>query len=309
MDSGIPQSLLTTMGEIVFNDITGDASETAELLAGDLGVLPRKVWPGPGVHPDYPLGLPPGNGYQMQFVSGMHGSTVRAQVDNRPHKAGGIVHKFYAGPKYFTLDGLIIGDDPTIRAVLYDMLAGWVFSSMQADARYFFKQPGQTTRFKTCRSYDSTEILGPQGSPGGSPSGIAAPKQYVLQFVAVNPFSYTYTERDTVIAGGASAFIPNDGTVETWPVIEVFCIANGAGASFTVSNGIFDVEWAGALASGDHIEVNMFNETMYRNGNSTNKLPGLNDQSDFWSIPPGGCTVSATPGADHIVVKSNDAWI
>lgn len=303
MDSGIPISLLTTMGEIVFNDLSGDTT------AGSLAQVGGNIWPGPGIHPDFPDGLPPGNGYAMQFLSGMHGAPIRNPVDNRPHKHGGISHRFYAGPKYFTLDGLIVGDDPAIRQVLYDYLVGWVFSSMQADARLFFTPPGHDTRFITCLNYDATEIVGPQGAPGGSPSGIAGPKQYLAQFVAVNPFAYTYTEDDTPIDGGSSAFVPNDGNVDTWPVIEVYAPPGGPMASFTVSNGIFDVEWAGHVDAGDHIEINMFNETMYLNGNSTNKLPGLNDQSDFWSVPPGGCTVSVTPGAHHVIVKSNDAWV
>jgi len=310
-------SLYTPLGEIVFNDLSGDA--TSASLAG----LGGNIWPGPGVVPASvsagwnATGLPAGNGYLMQFASGMHGGAVRNPVDNRPHKHGGIIHKFYSGPKYFTLQGLVVGDTPEIRQVLYDYLAGWVFSAMQTDCRFFFKPPGQATRFKTVRNYDATEIVGPQGTAGASPDNIAAPKEYTAQFVSVNPFSYTYSERDNgvyedvpTIYGGGSVFIPNEGTADTWPVIEVYAPPSSSFlASFTLDNGTYQVEWAGNVAHGHYVEVDMFNETMYMDGNSTNELGGLNDQSDFWSIPPGGCTVSVTPGAHHIVVKSNDAWV
>lgn len=311
MDVGNIHSLLTTQGEIVFNDFTGDA--TANSLAG----LDVPIWPGPGVSALFPEGLPDGNGYLMQFISGAHGAPIRNPVDVRPHKHGGIVHKFYASAKYFSLEGLIIADDPTIRQVLYDYLAGWIHASMQTDSRYFFAPPGQSTRFMTVRNYDAIDIVGPSGSPGASPDGIAGPKQYVAQFVAANPFSYTYTERDygsadgPAVAGGDSIFVANDGTVETWPVIEVFAPASGPGflAAFTLDNGTFHVEWAGHVNPGHWIEVDMYNETLYMDGNSTNELGGLNDTSDFWSIPPGGATVSVTPGADHIWIKTNDAWV
>lgn len=309
MDSGIPMSLLTPYGEIVFNDLTGDA--TSASLSG----LDVPIWPGPGVVPASisaeinASGLPDGNGYLMQFVSGMHGSDVRNPVDNRPHKHGGIIHKFYSGPKYFGLDGLVVGDDPAIRQILYDYLAAFIFAGMQTDSRFFFKPPGQAVRFKTCRNYASTEVIGPAGSPGQSPNEVAGPKQFLAQFVSVNPFSYTYTERDQTITSPTPVFIPNDGTVETWPVLRVY---SGAGPSplegFLLQNSTFSLSWEGSLNPGHYIEVDMYNETMYEDGNGANRLGGMTDDSDFWSIAAGGEDVSLF-GGDHTIILSNDAWI
>lgn len=313
MDSGIPHSLLTSLGEIVFNDLTGDATVTASGLSD---VATGSVWPGPGVVPasinaDFnAVGLPPGNGYLMQFVGGTHGAPVRATIDNRPHKAGGIAHKFFSGPKYMTLTGHIIGDTLEIRQVLYDYLAMHLYAAQNADSRYFFKPNGANTptRFHTVKCYDLGDIIGPSTAQGTSPAGIAGPKLFDFEFVAVNPFSYTYTERDTTIIGTASAHVDNDGTVETWPVIE--CYAGGSAMTFfEIGNGTFQVIWTGNCPAGHYIEVNMFEETMFQDRNGSNKIGGLDDQSDFWSIPPQGGALINSNGPDNILIKSNDAWI
>ncbi len=236
-------------------------------------------------------------------------------MDNRPHKPGGIIHEFFSGSKYMTLTGHVVGDTVEIRQVLYDFLAAWLYSAQATDCRHFFNPPGFPTRFHTVRCYDPGDIVGPTSSQGSSPSGIAGPKAYDFEFVAVNPFAYTYAERNygsaagPGIAGGDSVFVANEGNVATWPVIECYAPPGGPMVSFTVSNGVFDVEWTGSVPAGEFIEINMFNETMYLNGASSNKIGGLNDQSDFWSVPKGGCTVSVTPGAHHIWIKSNDAWV
>lgn len=296
MEVGRPHSLLTERGEIVFNVLTGDASGDSLSNPGS----PPTIWP---------YGLPEGNGYLMQFISGMHSAPYRNPVDDRPHKHGGIVHKFWHRAKFFTLSGLVIATTPEYRQLLNDELVAYVHSAMQTDSRYFFKPAGLDTRFLTVRNYDAPDILGPAGSPGGSPSGMAGPKQYEAQFVAAFPFAQDYTERDETVALSDSVFVPNDGTREAWPVLKV----HGPFDAFTVDNGVYQLAWYGpGFPSGHYIEINMYDETMYKDGNSTNELAGFEDvSSDFWSIPPGGATVTfvgTSSGAPTLDIISNDTW-
>lgn len=310
MEVGIRHSLLTQLdggSEIVFNDLSGTTHPKS--LSGIVDAA--HCWPND---------LPDGNGYLMQWISGMHGAPARAPVDVRPHKHGGIVHKFFLSAKYFTLTGLVVATDPEMRTLLNDTLTGWIHNTLQNDARYFFKPAGADTRFITVRNFATADILGPAGSPGASPSGIAAPKQYDTQFVAANPFSYRYTEDSpgtgglTTIALGDTQDQPNIGTVETWPVLRV----HGPISAFTVDNGESQLEWFSAveIPVGHFIEINMYNETMYKDGNSTNELGGFLDApSDFWAIPPGGApitfvgTSSHTGGDPTCDVLSNSAWV
>lgn len=300
MQVGIPHSILTPMGEIVFNDLSGDA--TSKSLAGQGGV--------------WPYGLPDGNGYLMQWIGGMHGAPTRNPVNDRPHKHGGIVHKFWSSAKYFTLTGLVIGSTPENKQLLDDYLTNYIHSTMQQDARYFFHPPGQDVRFLTVRNYETADIQGPMASPGSSPSDIAAPKQYVTQFVAANPFAYRYTEDDETIAFGGSVFVPNIGLAETWPIMRV----HGPISAFTLANlnSGFQLEWFSntEISVGHFIEVNMYNETMYQDGDQNNELAGMLDApSDFWAVAAGGAPVqfvgtsSGTGGSATCDVLSNAAWV
>lgn len=297
MEVGIPHSLLTPRGEIVFNVLTGDATGDSLSNPGS----PPTIWP---------RDLPDGNGYIMQFISGMHSAPYRNPVDDRPHKHGGIVHKFWHRAKFFTLTGLVVATTPEYRQLLNDELVAYVHSAMQDDSRYFFKPAGGVTRFITVRNYDAPDILGPAGSPGGSPGGIAAPKQYAAEFVAAFPFAQTYTERDETVALGDSVFVPNDGTREAWPVFRI----HGRLDAFTIDNGVYQIQWESAddIGAAQYLEINMYDETMYINGNGSNRLAGMVDEvSDFFSIPPGGATVTfigtgdSSPTCD---ILSNDTW-
>lgn len=301
MEIGIPQSILSTYGEVVFNVLDGTAS-SADSLAGT------------GYTIKAPVGLPDGCGYYVTFVGGNDMAPIRNPITHRPHKHGAIVHRFRKAPVVVHVEGQILGNTPTNRRVLADHLrdvlnpilqAGVFGQPNEAIGRYFWKPAGQPIRFRAVRLYDPL-VIEPQ-SPGS-----AAPKTFSFSLVSEHAEALTYSQAVTTIAANSSAVIANNGNTETWPVVKVYGVTT---SGFTLSNGTHRLRWgqgrdpAPVAIRGDYIEIDMYRQTMYWNGDQANALRFLHMRdSDFWSIPRGGKTVSIV-GAGPITVLSNDAWV
>lgn len=291
MEVGIPMSLQSPaagFGELVFNDFSGSATA----LGGGS--------PYPGNRG--PLGA--GCGYFVEKISGFDGAPIRNPVDNRPHKSGGIVHTFRRAAKVWTIEGKIMVPDNVTgveerytRGVLEDAIRGYSDSIMARTGRYFFRPSGQLTRFQECRLYEPVDI---------GYDSISGPKNFAVTLVSQDPRAYTFTQDVTEITLGDTIPLPNLGNTESWPVIKV----NGPCSGFSVIAGTgFFIGWAGDLNAGAYIEIDMFKETMYGNGDGPNRLGGLDlETSDFWSIPPGGTTLTLV-GAPSATVLSNSAWV
>src|SRR6266404_5117423 len=73
---------------------------------------------------------------QITRITGGDGANVRAPVDDRPQRDGGIVHPFYRGPRYFTLEGLIVADSRNERTVVEDSIRGVTQAMLRRDGRY-----------------------------------------------------------------------------------------------------------------------------------------------------------------------------
>lgn len=293
MDVGIPMSILSTAGEFVFNSIDGSPIS----ISGEDGS------PAPSVSD---------GGAQVQAVTGLDGAGIRNPTSVRPHKGGAIIHKFHRTERIFTIEGLIIANNPSDRQRISDELKGVTDALVGTDGRFFYTPAGVDTgaRFLTVQLYDLVEIQGPGNSSGGSPSGIAGPKAFTLTLVAVDWRAYTYTQDRIGIGEGATVAIPNDGNTETWPVIQVSSFDGSPLTDFTLTNldTGFELEWTGSVAAGHYIEVNMLDETMYKDSDQDNELSGLSvATSDFWAIAPGGANVQIVGGSAYVL--SNDAWV
>ena len=287
MEINIPVSVLSSVGEVVFNVLDGDA--TAESLAGLDNVVA-------------PIGLPDGNGYHLTFIGGNDGAPIRNPITNKPHSHGAIPHRFRRSGKIIHVEGIIVATKPRYRPILDDglrsVLGGTIHTGLnppvfgqKSDAlgRFFWKPAGADTRFHAIHLYEPLDITGDG----------AAPKTFVFSLYSEHPEALTY-DSDVPLSEG---FIPNDGNTATWPVIRVY-----ATGSFTLSGpGGYALYWNSLATFGDYIEIDMFRQTMYWNGNGANALPYLNMQtSDFFSIPTGGGSVSCDM---PIEVFSNDAWV
>lgn len=285
MEIGTPQSLFTPDGfELPFNDFSGNP---AALFSGT------------------PIlsGLPVGAGYMIQSITGADGADIRNPTENRPHKQGGIVHRFYEAASIWTVEGLVLPEGSrSVRTQLDDALKGAVRKCLQLDGRYFFHPSGGDLRFRTVRQYGPVDI-------SRADNGIAGPRTFSFTLYSEDPHSYKATQDSTDIAAGTSGAVPNAGNVETWPVIKIHGPIAGAHVTITNTDTGFLLEFLSAtIASGHYWEVNTFNETIYLDGNSTNELPQLDlSTSDFFSVEAGGSNISAD-GAD-ITVLSNSAWI
>lgn len=293
MEVGILQSIRSGAGEVVFNVLDGDASGDA--LGGGTVLAP--------------VGLPDGNGYHVTFVGGNDGAPIRNPVTNRPHRDGAIVHRFRRTAKIIYVEGLVVASAPQYRTTLDDhlrtvlgaMLKAGVFGQPnEALGRYLWKPSGYPTRFHACRLYEPLVI-----EP--SAAGSADPKTFHFSLVSEHPEALTYSQ--SVLPAG---LVPNAGNTETWPVVRVYGVTT---SGFVLSNGTYQIRWgqgrdpSPVAVLGDYIEIDMFRQTMYWNGDQANALRFLHMMdSDFWSIPLGGATVSVT-GAGPLEILSNDAWV
>ena len=292
MEIGIPHSIRSDAGEIVFNILDGTATN-ADSLAGLLDVVA-------------PVGLPDGNGYLLTQIVGMDDADVRNPITNKPHTDGAIVHRFRRAPKFIRVEGLIVASKPQYRVTLDDALrtvldaclhAG-VFGQLNENgARWFWTPKGKATRFHTVYLYEPLEIVA-----GGE---IAAPKTFSFTLVAERPWALTYTQSVLTLP----ITIPNAGNAETWPVFKVY-----ATGSFTLARADgWQLIWktvadgGHGTVNGDYIEIDMFRQTMYWDGDGANALSGLvMASSDFWPVPVGG--IAATCEFTTTVL-SNDAWV
>lgn len=297
MDVGIPQSILSTYGEVVFNVLDGNA--TGQGLSGQTVKSP--------------LGLTDG-GYLVTFVGGNDMAPIRNPVTHRPHSHGAIVHRFRKAPVIVHVEGVIIGKNPTDRRILSDhlrdvfnpMLQAGVFGQPnEAIGRYFWTPAGQTTRFRNVRLYEPLTVE--PDTPGS-----ADPKTFTFTLVAEHPEALSYPEIETSIAKNSSAAVANIGNAANWPVALVYGITTDG---FVLSNGSYQLRWgqgrdpAPVRILGTYIEIDMFRQTMYWDGDEANALRFLHMRdSDFWTIPRGGATVSIT-GAGPVTLKSHHAWV
>jgi hypothetical protein len=307
VDVGIPVSLLTPNGEIVFNVLTGDATDLG--LSG----LTAEV---------APIALPDGNGYHLNFIGGNDGADIRNPITARPHTDGAIIHSFRRQAKYITVEGLVVASGPEYRSILDDALvdvldgcltAGVFGQPSENNGRLFWKPAGQPVRFHTVHLYSGPEITGPGAQAGGSPAGIAGPKTFSFSLVSEHSEALTYTQDVTDIEDPGTVVIPNAGNTATWPVVKVY-----AEDPFTLTGpGGYQLVWGQDVRNhadeypptfpGAYIEIDMFRQTMYWDGDGANALIYLGMQdSDFFTIPAGGGDVTCDV---PFQVLSNAAWV
>ncbi len=301
MDVGIPQSLLSSYGEVVFNVLNGSAV-SANSLAG-LGFTIKA-----------PVGLPDGNGYLVTFVGGNDGAPIRNPITNRPHKHGAIIHRFRKSARFIYVEGEIIASTPANRTILDDHLRSALDGMLQSGVfgqpsdplgRYFWRPPGKPTRFHNVRLFDELKIE--PSSPGS-----AAPKTFSFTLVAERPEALEYPEISTTVPNGAPTVVPNNGNHVSWPVLKVFGVTT---SGFTINNGTHTLKWgqgldpAAVTILGTYIEFDMFRQTAYWDGDQANALRFIHmGDSDFWFIHKGGSTITAQ-GAGPVTVLSNHAWV
>jgi phage-related protein len=278
MEIGVPLSLLT--------------AQNVELAFNDFSVNPTSL---SGVITPYAPGV--GNGYLIQKITGLDGAPIRNPMDSRPHKSGGIGHAFLRDFRVFTIEGIVMAETNAIRTAMEDKLRGVAESLMKDQGRCFFIPSGQATRFLEVKHYEAVEN-------SDFPFGLSGPHGFQITFVADRPYPLTYTQIVTNLPDGIATAVGNAGNAETWPVVKVF----GPSSGFTLQRADgTNITWTGTLGAGVYIEIDMFKETMYNNGDEADRLGGLDlENSDFFPIPAGGDTLTVTNATASVL--ANAAW-
>ena len=154
MEYGVTQSILTSRGYVLFNNLWSD---------GGMG-----------------LNLGTGNGYLLQRVGGNVYPMIRNPVDNRPQKHGGIVHPFWKGAKAVEFEGLVVATTPANRQTLDDHMKGALDVLLGEDGTYSWTPPSAAQRQHTVRLFEPVSILGYPGAGGQT----AAPKTFTFTLIA-----------------------------------------------------------------------------------------------------------------------------
>lgn len=286
MEIGNPQTLYTPYGELPFNFFAQTSSALA-LGGGGVG------WSPPA----------DGNGLLIQKITGADGGPIRNPMSIRPHKRGGIIHRFQRDAMIYTVEGILLANTNADRTQLSDILLGATDAILQIDGRHYFQPSGSDARFRTVRLHEAVDLS------DDSVGGIAGPRSFTMTLVANDPVAYNAVQDSTSFSDGSPFTIPNVGNTDTWPVIILDGSLSGATVSIVNTDSGFELDFAALTVGGGHTaEINMFNETVYLDGDSTNLLPKVVlATSDFWSVAPGGASVTISGASGHVL--SNGAWV
>jgi Siphovirus-type tail component, C-terminal domain len=132
------------------------------------------------------------------------------------------------------------------------------------------------------------------------------------------PYAVDQTQQTTTFSDG-SENVTNDGTADTWPVLQVAAASDCSG--FTIENTttgleiVFDSTLPGAsvLAAGHYLELNCFRGTAYLDGAGADYIAGIDPSlSDFFQLiatngTPNALTFSSG-GTSSLTVLWNPAW-
>ncbi len=292
---GVPQSILTydngNWKEFVFNDLSGSATKVSSAS--------------PTVYPICAAG----EGVIIQQIT--NDPAIRVAVDNRSHKSGGVAHKFYRGPRYVTMEALIIGNTPSGVSSISQQLTGILQRIMQNDGQYLFKPSyaGGDVRFLTVRHYEAIKIQHSTSTTGAS-QGVSAPKAALVTLVAADWNAYTYSPSGSHavdIAASGTATVANNGDSDSYPIIRIHASVSG---DVTITNNTtgYSLKLLGVvLTGGDYTDIDMLAEVGTNSVGFGDPLSSLDlTTSDFFPITPGGNSITATGAA--ITVYANDAW-
>jgi hypothetical protein len=141
-----------------------------------------------------------GEGYHLTNVTGIDQATIRNPTTPKPHGDGFIVHRFRRGATFIVIEGVIVAKFTTtrvtltenLRAALNSIVYGGPGAGATTDGTYSWTPPGAAARSFTVRVYEPLEILSGGASAGGSPQGIAGPKEFTFTLVSDRPHAWSY---------------------------------------------------------------------------------------------------------------------
>lgn len=234
---------------------------------------------------------------------------IRSSKDNIPQQDGSILHRrFKTGYEvgltvqlWSTQDQIACGEALASYAEALDGALSSLLNPPDQYGRLKWTPAGAGT-FPGGRMFDDLRLL-------ESPTPVQqAQGAMQVQFVLDTPFPYAIDQAERDIDVDGTVVITADGNSRYWPVVKVYAVGSPM-TSFTLSNvdlGM-SIQWDGAAVTvGEYVEVNMFNSTVFLNGDETNLIAGVDPTtSDFFWLEPGDNQIDTNQPSVWLV---NGAW-
>lgn len=233
--------------------------------------------------------------------------SVRSSKDNIPQADGSILHrKFKTGYEIgltlalYKTDGQVAcGDDVTVMGDEIDGLLSSLLNPPDQLGRLVWTPSGGTARM-------FNEVALSQAPISQQPEN--APIRVVFALETQFPYAMEEAEQDETTPPGTTV-ISVPGNTPTWPVLRVQ--GGGGGVNnFIISNVDLGMalDYDGAtIPAGQYLEINMFNNTAFLNGDGANYIAGFDPTaSDFFPLLPGDNQIDInTASVDWLI---NGAW-
>ena len=91
------------------------------------------------------------DGYHLAALTGIDQAPIRAPIDNAPQTDGGIVHRFFYGPRHLTVEGVVLASSRADLNTRSDALIAALDAILRADGTFAWTPPGLTERALTVR--------------------------------------------------------------------------------------------------------------------------------------------------------------
>lgn len=119
--------------------------------------------------------------YRITSLEGLDQAPIRASVDDSPQTDGGIVHDFFYGARYVTVEGLLLPGDGAAgtRNTMEANLIASLEAILRADGTLAWTPTGQSARSLTVRCFQPARFGPWQGFPHY--------KTFIFGLVAADP--------------------------------------------------------------------------------------------------------------------------
>lgn len=220
------------------------------------------------------------------------GQQIRASVDNVPQSDGSLLHRRFTTGYQMRLTCEYWTESPGAVPACYTttLSADLMNDTLMRVLRSMLDGNGRVTwqpSYGDTRLLDEVKLL-------EAPVLKVTPPVTTVSFVLDSPYPYAidYTQLTQAFSGGVSETVDNIGTAPFYPVFKVYGPTNYFELHnvTTDKSFVWDSSQVGAdpIGSGDYAEVNMFNNTIYLNGDQDNLKPGIViADSDFWPLAVG----------------------
>lgn len=252
----------------------------------------------------------PGGGIYLLRPDGCFLRTsVRSTKEDVPQADGSILHtRYLTGMEMQLTVQLWETDDEaacgSLLQTMLDDIMGYLRALLNAgdnEGRISWTPTGQTNRM-----LDDVRLLSyPEET-------LSAGGIYELGFTIDTRFPYSMELTETQVVLDASEVVANVGNTDTYPVIRLDGPFTVALLDNTTTGKVwrYDSSRLGAAAVdvGDYIEIDMFRNTVFLNGNQDNMMAGVDPEvSTFFPLAPGNNTITLAGPASGLA-KVNGAW-